>query len=238
MNCARRLDKLRSASIALALGSSLAFPAWAGRPLATEDAGLLGQGECEIESYAGHARDNTGPSVSTRWAQLGCGIGHDTQLAFGAGTEKSAGENTTVAALAGKTVLRELTEDQTGFALAYALLGSKEPGNGFRHDATELKGVITLPRGDWLFHANLGSNYSHTSAPYSTVWGLAVERPGAIGPVDLMAEVFGDNHSAAWVQLGARWIVIPSRLYLDSSWGMQADSARTKQVTLGLKLAF
>lgn len=223
---------------ALVLGSAFAFPAWAGRPLATEDAGVLGQAECEIESYAGRARSNDSDSVTTRWAQFGCGIGHDTQLAFGTGAEKSDEGHTRPTALTGKTFLRELTDEQTGVSLAYALYGALEPGNRFKHEATELKAVVSVPHSGWLVHANLGSQYSKTDKNYSTIWGLAVERPGAVGPVDLMAEVFGDNHSAAWVQVGARWVVVPERFYLDTSWGVQTDSARAKQVTVGFKFAF
>lgn len=226
------------ALVALVLAAGLASPVWAGRPLATEDAGVLGQGECEIESYAGRARSADNDNDTTSWAQLGCGIGRNTQLSFGAGAERAAGETSTIAALGGKTYLRELTVDQTGVVLTYTLLGVKESGNSFKHDATEIKAVVSIPREGWLLHANLGSNFSHTANLYSTVWGLAVERPGAVGPVDLMAEVFGDNHSAAWVQLGARWTVVAERFYLDTSWGVQTDSARAKQITVGLKFPF
>jgi hypothetical protein len=223
--------------VVLVLGSALAFPAWAGRPLATEDAGVLGQGECEVESYAGRVTSRDGTRVSTRWAQFGCGAGRNTQLALGAGTEKSDGEQTRIAALTGKTFLRELTDEQAGITLAYALFGAQEPGNSFRHEATELKGVASVPHGGWLLHANLGGHYSHESRSYSTVWGLAVERPGAFGPLDLMAEIFGDSHSAHWVQVAARWAVLPKRVYLDASWGVQSDSARSRQITVGLKIA-
>ncbi|MBE0619697.1 MAG: hypothetical protein IH605_03820 [Burkholderiales bacterium] len=226
------------ALVAMVLASGLALPVWAGRPLATEDAGVLGQGECEIESYAGRVRSNDSDRLTTRWAQFGCGIGHDSQLAFGAGADRADGETTTVAALTGKTFLRKLTDDQTGLVLAYTLHGAKNPGNSFRHDATEIKAVVSIPRNGWLLHANLGSQYSQTAKVYSTIWGLAVERPGAVGPVDLMAEVFGDDRTAPWVQVGARWTVVPERFYLDTSWGVQTDSARTKQITVGLKFAF
>ena len=227
-----------SAFLGLALVSSLSFPAWAGRPLATEDAGVLGRGDCEIESFAGRAHTADSDTETTRWAQFGCGIGYNTQLAVGAGGEKAAGATTRIAALAGKTYLRELTDDQSGVVLAYAFLGAKEPGEGFKHDATEIKAVVSVPSNGWLLHANLGSNFSHTSKLHSTVWAFAAERPSAVGPVDLMAEVFGDNHGEPWTQFGARWQVVPERFFVDASWGVQTDSARTKLVTIGLKLAF
>jgi hypothetical protein len=53
-----------------------------------------------------------------------------------------------------------------------------------------------------------------------------------------MAEVFGDDRSEAWVQVAARWAVMPKRHYLDTSWGVQTGGARSKQVTVGLKIAF
>jgi hypothetical protein len=224
--------------VTLVLASALAFPAWAGRPLATEDAGVLDRGECEIESYAGRIRNSDSPSVNTRWAQFSCGTGRDTQLTFGGGTEKSDGEQKTIGALAGKTFLRELTDEETGFTLAYALFGAQNPGNSFRHEATELKAVVSVPHSGWLLHTNLGLHHSRTSNTYSAIWGLAVESPGAAGPVDLMAEIVGDERSAPWVQVAARWAVIAKRLYLDTSWGVQADSARSQQVTVGLKLVF
>jgi hypothetical protein len=222
----------------LSAASLLASPVWAGRPLATEDAGVLGQGECEIESFAGHFKDRSSPSATAFWAQYGCGFGGATQLAFGAGTEKSSGELTKVAALTGKTFLRELTDEQAGFTLAYTLLGAQVPSSNFKYEASELKGALTMPHDGWLLHANLGTHYAHQSRQYSSIWALAVERPGALGPVDLMAEIFGDDRSATWMQVAARWTVVPKRFFLDTSWGVQADSARAKQLTIGLKVAF
>ncbi len=221
------------------LASTLAFPAWAGRPLATEDAGVLGQRECEIESYAGRGRDSDEPSVSTRSVQFGCGIGHNTQLAFGIGSERSDGEKSKLVALTGKTFLRELTDEQTGYTLAYTLFAAKEPEDDrIKHNATEVIAVATVPSKGWLFHANLGLHYSKPSKDTTTIWGLAAERTGAVGPVDLMTEIFGDDSSAPWVQVAARWSVIPERFYLDTSWGVQTGNTRSRQITIGLKLAF
>jgi hypothetical protein len=216
----------------------LASAAWAGRPLATEDAGVLNRGDCEIESYAGRARGADMPTLNARWAQVGCGTGFNTELAIGAGREKSEGERSPTAALTGKTFIRELTDEQAGFTFSYAFSGARQSAGSFGHEATELRGVITVPRGDWLFHGNLGWERSHETRTTSSIFGLAVERTGALGPVDLMAEVFGDDRDAPWVQAGARWAVIPKRLFLDGSWGMQTDSKRSRQITVGLKLAF
>lgn len=233
-----RTDHRIVALLAVALMASLPGPARAGRPLATEDAGVLSRGECEFESYAGRQWADDSPRARTLWAQLGCGVGAKSQLALGAGNEKFSGERTTVAAVSGKTSLRELTETNTGVALAYALLGARAPGGSFRHESTEIKAVVTVPRGEWLFHGNLGARIPRRDGVYSTLWGVAAERPEALGPLDLMAEVFGDNHSEPWVQVGARWSVVPKRFFLDASWGVHTDDARARQVSVGLKIAF
>jgi hypothetical protein len=221
--------------VTAASASILSSAAWAGRPLATEDAGVLNRGECEIESFAGRTRE---PTVRLQWAQVGCGIGFNTQLAVGVGREKLDEGRATTTALSGKTFLRELTNEQAGFAFAYTLAGAKQQSSSLGHENTELKAVVTVPRGDWLFHGNLGWERAHAEHSTRSLFAVAAERTGALGPVDLMAEVFGDDREAAWVQVGARWPVIPERLFIDGSWGIQTNSDRSKQVTLGVKVAF
>lgn len=148
----------------------------AGRPLSTEDAGVLAQNECEIESYAGRVTGNAVSTVNTRWAQFGCGLGWATQLALGAGPDRDENGRTTRAALGGKTFIRELTDEQAGITMAYALFGAREPGDRFRHEASELKAVITVPVDGWLLHANAGWQHSRRDRQQSTIWALAVER--------------------------------------------------------------
>ena len=230
---ARRL--VAAALFGTAIGAA---PAWAGRPLATEDAGVLERNECELESYAGRVRAETPPTVKTAWAQLGCGVGFSTQLAVGAGIERSDGDRSTKAALLGKTAIRELTDDQAGLTIAYAVFGARDPSDRMRHEASEVKAVASAPFAGWVVHANLGANYSRADRDYAAVWGVALERPGAIGPVDLMAEVFGDNKTGPWLQVGARWTVVPKRVYVDASWGVQAVGAHPQQVTIGAKAVF
>ena len=47
---------MAAACAAATLAWCAAGPALAGRPLATEDAGVLEAGECELELYASHER--------------------------------------------------------------------------------------------------------------------------------------------------------------------------------------
>ena len=224
----------RRISHVLALAACLAAPAsWAGRPLVTEDAEVLARGECEIEGFFGRVEKPRGDSHSL---QLGCGVGGGTQLGLGAGRDRSEDDRVNAIAVNGKTGLREPSPGQPGLAIAYAASGLKHFGGPLRLDASEIKGVATLDSDGWLYHFNAGWAYAHEERAHRAIWALAVERPNALGPIDLMAETFGDNKSNPWVQLGARWAVVPERLLLDASWGLQSRHGRPRQATLGFTL--
>lgn len=201
-------------------------------------AGVLTAGECELEVFALRQTAGDAPKETGGWAKPGCGIGYRTQLAFGGGRTKVEPDRHTAAALSGKTWLRELTDEQTGVALAYAVGGEKAPGRSFRHENTALAAVASSPVAkDLLLHANLGWSRSQAERLTSTTWALALERTGD-GGLDVGAEIYGDDRSAAWLGVGARWALRPQKLSVDFSWAVQTDSARAKLVTIGLKLAF
>jgi hypothetical protein len=206
-------------------------PVSAGRPFATEDAGVLGAGECELEVYA--SRRTTG-----WWVQPGCGIGHQTQLAFGGGHSKAGAALSTSVVVSGKSWLRELTDERMGVALAYAVGGERGDGKSFRHESTAFTAVVSSPVTERLtLHGNFGWTRSQTERVSSTTWALAIERRDGDG-LDIGAEFYGDDRTAAWMGVGARYAVRPAKLFLDCSWAAQTNSTHAKRVTVGLKLAF
>jgi len=223
------------AGILLALAAS---PASAGRPFATEDAGVLAAGECELETYLLRQTSGDAPKQAGGWVQPGCGVGFRTQLAAGGGRTKVESDRFTAAALSGKTWLRALGDDRTGVALAYAVGGERAPGGGFKRESTALAAVASSPVAkDLLLHANVGWSRSQAQRLNSTTWALALERTGDNG-LDVGAEIYGDDRAAAWLGVGARYALRPQKLFVDSSWAVQTNSARAKLVTVGLKFAF
>lgn len=228
----------RSTVFAGVLLALVASPAIAGRPFATEDAGVLTAGECELEAYALRQTAGDAPKETGWWVQPGCGVGYRTQLAFGGGRIKVEPDRYTAAALSGKSRLHELTDEQTGVALAYAVGGEKAPGRSFKHESTALAAVVSWPVAkDLLLHANLGWSRSQAERLTSTTWALALERAGDSG-LDVGAEIYGDDRAAAWLGVGARYALRPQKVFVDFSWAVQTNSARAKLVTVGLKLAF
>lgn len=210
----------------------------AGRPLQTEDAGVLGTSECETETVS--SRESGGGSADLRETslQIGCGIGWRTQLAIAGARARGADGRSDALAVVGKTWLRELTDAQTGLTVAYAFTSGRAAGGSYRYQATEVKAVVSSPlAADWLLHANLGVARDRTERRSSTIWSAAIERTG-IGPFDLMAEAFGDDRQAPWWNTGLRYTAIDRCLFLDASYGARMQTGRRKLVTVGLKYAF
>lgn len=221
----------------LLLAALAGSAAHAGRPLATEDADVLGRGSCEWESFAARVRTDGEPS-SHGWAtQAGCGIGIGTQVALGVSRERSDGATAEGLLLGGKTRLVGRDGGATGWTLAWGLAGVKDEGRSFDHETTFLNLVATRELTDGLTgHANLGWLRSESADTDSTTWNLALEWALGAG-LDLMGEVYGDDRSEAWLGLGVRWSV-NERFSLNGSWARQGGTPSARLWTLGFKLAF
>ena len=211
--------------------------AHAGRPLVTDDAGVIEAARCEVESYLGRTSAPGEPAVRAGSAQLACGVGADTQLALQVLRSGPDGGRANDLVLNGKTAFA--ARDPAAFALAWALTDAPSPGHGRRIERAFVNGIATLALGERSrLHANLGWSRKRAGAASTTSWALAIES-AATDRLDLMAETFADDRDHdPWLQVAARWAVIPGRWFIDASWGMQAAAGRPKAATLGLKLAF
>lgn len=223
-------------SLAILLAGALtASTAWAGRPLVTEDAGVLARGDCEWESFVGRQGS---PRLRFGSTQLGCGIGGASQLALGGARTLAPHGNASAMTLSGKTAFGAPGEGDPRLALAYTLFGAREASDKLDYTGAEIKGVLTQPWAGWLLHANAGLLLPHGGHDRRTIWAFAIERPGAIGALDLMAEVHGDDRGSPWVQAATRWTALPGRLYFDASVGIHTNGRHARLATLGMKLAF
>lgn len=235
----RRIDRLAARWAWMMLAALACGSAHAGRPLVTEDAGVLGRGDCEFEGVAGRL-SLVGPSERTGLLQVACGVGLQTQLAGALGTARIEGEHSLQAAVTGKTSLRELTDDQAGVALAYAFSGARPSGMGWRYGSTALLGVVTVPvQKELLLHGNLGASYSRVDRETSAIWAAAAEvlQVGATA-FDVMVEMFGTQREPPWLNAGLRYTLVPERFTVNGSFGMQGGSERAKLATVGFKLNF
>ena len=215
-----------------------AAPSFAGRPFSTEDAGVLEQGQCELESAYSHSKAKHDSAAQEWTVQPSCGLGLASQLGVGYGQDWQSGVANRSQWLAGKTSLKAVTESEWGAALAYSVKRAQAQGDVYRLSETTLNGVVSMPFGDNLIHANLGWSKPRDGSVQAMTWGVAWERTSIFGPVDAGLELVGDNHSARTAQLGVRWNIIPEQLTLDASLGQQINPERTRTATAGVKVSF
>jgi hypothetical protein len=235
------MKQLRLISVGAIVAAALVAPAQAGRPLNTDDAGVLGAGECELEGAALRL-SAPGARATETGLQVGCGVGWHSQVAVGLAIGRADGQRESGLALAGKTGLWQgAGDDAAALTLGWRLSGGKSTGGGWHHAGTDLSLIASLPvAADYKLHANLGHARDEIEHRHATSWGLAIEHAGfAAAPrLAAMGELFGDDREAPWWNLGLRFAAVPERLFLDASYGRQLVGGRPRVVTLGFKFTF
>ena len=231
----------RSAAWALAglAALSLALPARAGRPLATEDAPTLAQHDCEAQLLFGRLSESGQATTRTGNVDLGCGIGWNTQVNLNLGRTSDGSQRSNSLALAGKTAVVAGSDSSPGWTVAYGLAAERSPGRSLALENEWITGVMSWPLSQALaLHANLGWQHSRSAARDSTLWAVALEHSGSAG-LDWTAELYAtDRDSAPWLQLGLRWTLQPERWSLNASWARQTTGGRPTALTLGGLLKF
>ena len=225
-------------AVAAALLSSVAH---AGRPLQTEDAGVLERSACEIEG-ASLRNAVVGERSTNNDLGLGCGIGLNSQVGLGLSALRAGSERTRGANLGGKTGLWKSGDGDDASALTLAWgVAAEHTAGGWKRSRSDLTLVASVPVTAGTVHLNLGHTRTAGSSSRSTNWNAAFEHDGfeLLGlKWAPMAELFGDDHSARWWNLAARWAMLPEQFFLDLSYGRQVGAAKARLTTLGFKVAF
>jgi hypothetical protein len=238
--CAPALSPRPPAWLA-ALVLSCAVPAaLAGRPLQTEDAGILARGDCELEAVLAQA--GNGPErVRGQGLGLGCGLAPGLQAGVAVAAAKADGARGRAAGLGAKWLLAGAAEDGPRLALTAAAEWLREPGLGWQSAGAGLGLVASVPAGPGTVHVALGHGRDRLGRLDTTSCGLAWEadeRPLAGMAWAPMAELVGDDRDGAAFNLGLRLTAVADRLWLDASWGRAFSGSRERVLTLGAKWAF
>lgn len=223
-------------TLASALATLIASPAaWAARPLVSETADSLAQGDCEFESALASTRVRGQDNTGSLDALVACGIGMGTQVSGAYNRSRSAGLTDQVITLGGKTNLAEAQDGRIGWAIAYGASLDKAPGTNWKHGSTRVFGVATKSLTDSLVgHVNLGWLRTEGDRLNSTTWSLGFEGDG---PVRWAADVFGDDRSRAWVSAGLVW-PLAEKLTVNLAYAQQFERPSVRQWTLGFKFDF
>lgn len=201
----------------------------AARPMMTDDADIVDAKACQLESWLQSYRHR-----QEYWALPACNLTGNLELTLGgAHLHPTTGPDQSVRALQGKTVLKALTSDSWGLALAAGT--SYVSGQGrewYLHAPASL-----AFRGDRFFlHSSLGWVHDRAARTHRLSWGL-----GSTAQISerswLIAESFGEQRGKPHYQVGMRYWVWPERVQIDMTYGDRYGSHRTERwFSVGLRI--
>jgi hypothetical protein len=203
---------------AVLLATAAPWAAWAGRPLATDDAGTAEQGTCQFESWI----EGNGSDHSFVMAPA-CGVAKDMELGADLTIPRHRDELRVGAGLALKWVPESWKLETAAGALG---LGIKL-GTAFERPAAQswrsagvgaLVLATLLPADDWTLHANLGAARDRASSTTAGLLNLAL----VWAPLEsalLFAETQANSRTSVFGgtvnTVGGRWWAVKERFGLD-----------------------
>jgi hypothetical protein len=199
---------------------ALAAPraAHAARPMITDDARLVDAKACQVESWV---RVNRG-RPDELWALPSCNPGGNLELALGGAVARDGGSLGRGTMLAqAKTLFRPLVPDGFGWGavLGVARDAAIDPVGNLIDNVYGYLPASWSPGGDRVvLHANVGALHDRHRHRTRGTWGLGTE-VSLFGPVQLIAETFGESGSKPFVHAGLRIWLVPDRLQVDTTAG-------------------
>jgi hypothetical protein len=205
-----------SASLQLAL-LLFAAPAYAARPFFTDDARVVDQGHCQLETFYKEQRSYSG---SEFWFLPACNpFGVELTL----GGNRIEGERNAI--VQGKRLFKELQTNGTGYAGSAGFFGSDPYVNGIAS--------FSFLDDRAIVHTNLGA-ISRTGV----TWGLGLEAQLAPPRVYGIVEIFGQRSQPPTLHYGLRFWIVPNRFQIDATRGEQSADPEKRFFSVGLRLLF
>jgi len=212
---------MRLAAAVLAL---LALPAFAARPLTTEDASILEDKDCQLEAWLDFAHEAT-----QGWFVPACNFGGHIEWQIGFARTRAQGESHFSDAYAQAKSAWRLGEGpwSLGGVAGVVRRGPEAPVR--RWDNPYLLAIATGEFGDLMAHANLGWSRVRETGRDLTPWGVALEY--AVHPrVTVLGEAFGVTGESPFLRAGLRHAAIEKRLDLDISVVTRLHGSRSERL--------
>jgi len=210
----QRLSASLHLSAVLACAAA-ALPALAARPFMTDDARVVEKGHCQIETYYKEQRAYPG---SEYWLLPAC---NPSGIELTLGGNRVEGERNAIGQA--KMLFRELRTNDFGLAASAGAIGGDAYVNGIASFSfLDDRAVV---------HTNLGVLRRAT-------WGVGLEALVAPPRVYGIVEAFGVRGEKATLHYGVRFWIVPGRVQIDATRGVQDSSPATRFYTVGLRMIF
>jgi hypothetical protein len=208
------------------------MPAFAGRPLTTEDASVLEDKACQVEAWVDRSR------VATRaWLVPACNFGAGIEWQVGgARTHEEGRARFSEAYAQAKTVLpnAEGSPWSAGLVLGVIRRPLETGHNGWDNPYVLVPLTFAPADAAYAVHANIGWLQHRAENRNMTVWGIAAEA-NAGERFTLLGEVFGENTQRPFLRVGGRYRAIKGHLEFDLTLVTRPGGTREERfVSLGV----
>ena len=207
----------------------------AARPLITDDARIVDEKACQVETWV---RRNT--ESTEFWALPACNpVGH-VELAFGGAMTRELGATrTSDVQVQAKTIFRELEPNGWGVGLVVGHL--RNPGSDPKRDfAAGLYGYVPASFSFLdevlVVHANVGVARPQERSAHRGTWGVGAEIR-LNERVYFIPEVFNQVGGRPMFQAGFRYWVVPERVQVDATYGDRIGNSNGERwFSVGMRL--
>ena len=194
---------LKRALLALLLLAA-AGPSIAGRPFTTEDADVLGDKRCQVESWIDHGRD-----TSNGWLAPACNFGLGIEWQVGFSRSRVSGHSFASESYAqAKGLFKEIEGDSrwgVGWVVGISRDPLRETPRGWQDPYVIVP--VSVAVGEALVHANLGWSRNRAEGRDRAIWGAAVEIPGG-ERITWVGEAFGEGSGNPFLRAGLKFSVV------------------------------
>lgn len=209
--------------------------AFAARPMLTDDARVVDAKSCQLETWVRENKDST-----EYWALPACNFTGNLELTVGGakGKDNSNTETTDIVYQA-KTLIKELETNGWGIGLVVGNVRHPQintESNVIGNLYAYVPASFSFLDDRFVLHTNLGALHSKDEKNTYITWGLGSETK-LTNRSYLIGEVFGQNKSNPFFQLGIRYWLVPNHVQFDTTYGNRMnDTSEEQWFSIGLRL--
>jgi hypothetical protein len=209
----------------LALGAAAAHAA---RPFVTDDARIVDKDGCQVETFV---KDQRRFDEREFWFLPACNPG-GSELTLGyIRIDSSLAGDSNTAVIQAKTLLKPLETNGMGFALTLGTLAGAKISpylNGI--------GSFSLADDRVVLHTNVGAIRDNVAGMSRWTWGAGAEILLAAPRWYGILETYGQRAEKPTLHTGLRVWIVPNRMQVDTTVGMQNASPERRFATVGLRV--
>ncbi|HEY1181259.1 MAG TPA: hypothetical protein VN066_07285 [Rhodocyclaceae bacterium] len=215
----------------LGLGLFLSPVSHAARPMVTDDARIVDDKSCQLETWLKASR-----ASEEYWAIPSCNFSGNFELAVGGAVTHAGGASqTSDLLLQGKTLFRTLETNGWAWGLTAGFINHPDLTSNMVGDTyAYIPATFSFRDDKVLLHTNLGWAHTRNDHRDAMTWGVGTELE-MTSRTWLIGEGYGENQGRPFYQLGLRHWIIPNRVQIDATYGNRSSGGES-WFSIGLRL--